>query len=98
MLSTMRPPIVLAFESPHLRFSCVVSALLALQISPSRPSAASVLLSLLLHISSASSWRKFSAFKGLCDLIGPTFIIQDAFPILRSTAKLCLQSFFGHLR
>lgn len=56
-------PIVLAFESPHLRFSSVVSAPLALQISPSRPSAASVLLSLLLHISSASSWRKFSLLR-----------------------------------
>ena len=42
----------------------------------------------------ASSQKKFSAFKGSCDQIGPTQTIQDNLPILMSTSIITFEKFF----
>ena len=40
------------------------------------------------HISLTHNWRKFSAFKASLNQIGPTQIIQDNIPILRSVTLI----------
>ena len=62
-------------------FPCV---LLQPQQIESLPCFTSLWLFFVLHLSD-SSQRKFFAFRGSCDYIGSTQIIQDNFPILRST-------------
>lgn len=46
---------------------------------------------------SDSGWRKFSAFKGSCDLIGPTWIRQDNLSISRSVTSITATNAIGHL-
>lgn len=40
------------------------------------------------HLICDLSWRKFSAFKGSCDYVGPTQIIQNHLPAVKSVTLI----------